>query len=950
VGKENAVVVREAGIVTTCHVSQRMRRSEPESPLTSLRVDEMGPEVEKEVAPGLEPAGRLHAGECLVTILGPAILGGVLLAACLPCTVEARPPQAAATPEASEANPSGRKYPPRIYRSARLQGSPPAIDGRLDDPAWEEGEWSGDYTQQIPTEGARPSRPTELKILYDTRHVYMAIRVYDDPEKVHRYPGRRDAQTGDLVGICFDSYNDKRTGFEFDLTAGGSKIDLILGNGETEWDMSWDAVWDGKVAHDEKGWTAEFRVPLSQLRFGPQEEQVWGLHAWRWIDRLQEEDQWQLIPRQNTGRMHQLGELHGIRGLPSPRRLELLPHVVGKASSGPAVPDSSERSGSAGLDAKLGLSTNFTLDATVNPDFGQVEADPSVVNLTAYETFYEEKRPFFLEGRKILSFGGLGADQLFYSRRIGQAPSFSPSLDEDETLRAPESTTILTALKVTGKTSDGLSVGVLQSFTQKEMAEITGGPGARDVVVEPFGSYTVGRLHKDWDKGNTSLGGMVTSTHRWISDPSVSSLPTQATSGGLDFTRYFGDRAWVLQASGFFSHVQGDREAIHALQTNPVHYYQRPDADHLGVDENATSLFGHGGSVRFGRSEHGRLRVSDHVLWYSPGLDFNDVGFLRQADFIYNEITLGWNEAVPRGIFRSYLVEVSREDEWDFGGLPTRSQTGLDGSGVFENKWQASVHLRYRDVVDTRMLRGGPALRWHDYFTVMAYVQSDRSRRLSGSLFGEYSPARDDDSLYKELGPTLALRLSNRLSLSGSATYVHLTDHLQYAATAETGDDPRWVLARIEQDTWNFTFRVNLSVTPDLTVQYYGSPFVGTGRYSEFKRAADTLAHANADRFHLFGPDEISFRPEANTYDVTEADGGATYSFSNPDFSFRQFRSNLVVRWEWKPGSSLYVVWSQGRTSSVAAWDSSLGSNWDALWGTRPDNVFLVKVSYWFSP
>jgi Domain of unknown function (DUF5916) len=284
---------------------------------------------------------------------------------------------------------------------------------------------------------------------------------------VHRYPGRRDALVGDVVGVCFDSYNDKRTGFEFDLTAGGSKIDLILGNGETEWDMSWDAVWDGKVAHDAHGWTAEFRVPLSQLRFGPQDEQVWGLHAWRWIDRNQEEDQWQLIPRQNSGRMHQLGELRGIRNLERPRHLELLPHVLAQTAGGPSTPDSPDRSGSIGLDAKLGLTSNFTLDATFNPDFGQVEADPSVVNLTAYETFYEEKRPFFLEGRKILSLGLDELDQLFYSRRIGQAPSLAPPLADGETLRAPESTTILGALKVTGKTSGGLSVGVLQSSRRR---------------------------------------------------------------------------------------------------------------------------------------------------------------------------------------------------------------------------------------------------------------------------------------------------------------------------------------------------------------------------------------------------------------------------------------------------------------------------------------------------
>jgi hypothetical protein len=875
----------------------------------------------------------------------PALLGLLLALAAGVWGVEARA-QGAAT----EANPFGRKYPPRIYETVRLKGPPPAIDGRLDDQAWTEGVWAGDYTQQLPIEGAPPSQPTELKILYDDRNVYVAIRAYDAPAEVHRYPGRRDDFTGDIVGICFDSYNDKRTGFEFDLTAGGSKIDLILGNGELEWDTSWDAVWDGKVSHDDDGWAAEFRVPLSQLRYPPHEEQVWGMHAWRWIDRNQEEDQWQLIPRQNTGRMYQLGELHGIRDLPSPRRLELLPHAVGKVRSGPLVPESPDGAGSMGIDAKLGLTSNFTLDATVNPDFGQVEADPSVVNLTAYETFYEEKRPFFLEGRKILSFEIEDADQLFYSRRIGHAPSRDPSLERAETLNAPEITTILTALKVTGKTDGGLSVGLLQSFTQKETAQISAPPGARDVEVEPFGSYTVGRLHKDWDEGNTSIGGMVTSTHRWISDPALAFLPTQATTGGLDFAQYFADRAWVLEASGYFSHLSGDREAIQALQTNAVHYYQRPDASHIEVDESATSLFGHGGSIRFGRSGQGRLRLGDHFLWYSPGLDFNDLGYLRQADDLSNQARLGWDESVPRRFFRRYSLGLSREDHWDFGGLHTRARTTVEGSGQLANKWEAQLALAYEDRVDTRMLRGGPALRWHDFYDVLGSLGTDPSGRVRASVHGEYAPAGDDDSRFGALEGNVDLRLSNRLSLSGAAHYEVLLDNLQYVATAETNAGARWVLGRLDQDTWSFTFRVNLSVTPDLTVQYYGSPFLSTGRFTAYKKATDPLAQANSDRFHLYGPDEIAYHPEANTYEVTEAGGGPSYSFANPDFSFRQFRSNLVARWDWKPGSSLYVVWFQGRTGSVPSWNPSLGSNWDALWQTPPDNVFLVKLSYWISP
>jgi hypothetical protein len=585
----------------------------------------------------------------------------------------------------------------------------------------------------------------------------------------------------------------------------------------------------------------------------------------------------------------------------------------------------------------------------VNPDFGQVEADPSVVNLTAYETFYEEKRPFFLEGRKILSFAIEDQDQLFYSRRIGAPPSGLPSLAPEETVSLPESTTILGAFKVTGKTNGGLSVAAVQAFTQKETASVGSSGAGRDVVVEPLGSYTVARLHKDWGKGNTSLGGMLTSTHRWIGDSGLAFLPAQATTAGLDFARYFADRSWVLEGSGVLSHVTGDPSAILSLQTNAVHYYQRPDASHLGVDPGRTSLFGHGGMLRFGRSENGRLHLLDHFHWYSPGLDLNDIGYLRQADLIANQVFLGWSETKPRGIFRSWSTQLMREDQWDFGGLATRSNTSIEAASTFQNKWQAQAQLSYQDVVDTRMLRGGPALRWHDYFEGTLTGQTDPSRRLSAKLSSSHARARDDDAVHSQVDGSLNLRLSNRLSLSGSASYEWLLDGLQYAATADAEGDPRWILGRIDQETWSFTIRVDLSITPDLTVQYYGSPFVGTGRYSAFKKATDTLARANADRFHLYRPDEIAYRPETNSYRVAEA-GGPSYSFANPDFSFRQFRSNLVARWEWKPGSSLYVVWSQGRTDSVPYWDASLGNNWDALWGARPDNVFLVKLSYWLSP
>ncbi len=873
--------------------------------------------------------------------------------------VAAEPPPAAPQEAAlqtsgpQQAGPlAGRKYPPRIYSAVRLSGLAPTIDGRFDDAAWSQGDWSGGYTQFAPTEGAPPSQPTELKVLYDDKNVYVAIRAYDDPAKVQRYPGRRDDASDiavDVVGICFDSYNDKRTGFEFDLTAGGNKMDLVLGNGETEWDTTWDAVWDGKVAYDEKGWTAEFRIPLSQLRYGPQDEQVWGMHAWRWIARNQEEDQWQLIPRQNSGRMYNLGELHGIRGLRRSRHVELLPHVVGKSSTGPETPGGSERTGTVGLDAKIGVTTNFTLDATVNPDFGQVEADPSVVNLTAYETFYDEKRPFFLEGKKILSFGLQDSDQLFYTRRIGQPPSYLPPAVDGETLRMPEATTILGALKLTGKTSDGLSLGLLTSVTKRERATISSPLGDREPEVEPAASFTVARVQKDWDKGNTTLGAMLTETRRWTADPALSVLPTNAATAGIDFVQYFARRAFMLEARVVGSQVSGDREAIQALQTSPVHFYQRSGASHLGGDPNATSLAGHGGSLVLGTSGSGRLRLSDSFHWYSPGLELNDLGYLKQADVRAHQLSFGWAEPTPKGIFRSYSAEVARADEWDFGGLHTHATTSLTASGTFTNKWTANGILGFDAAVDTRALRGGPALRWHDYSTISLGGNTDPGRRASLSMAGEHASATDDNFSYTSATGTLQVRLFRRLSLSGAVSYKKLYDGLQYVTTVPTSSDPRWLLARIEQDTWSFTLRADLTLTPELTVQLYASPFIGTGRYTDFKRATDTLAPSYADRFHPFGAGEIAYQAGPNAYAVSEA-GGPSYSFANPDFSFRQFRSNLVVRWEYRPGSTIYAVWSHGRTDPLGRWEQSFGRNWDGLWATRPQNVFLVKLSYWFAP
>jgi hypothetical protein len=865
-------------------------------------------------------------------------------------------------PAVAQAQDAARARPPRIYTTQRLAGQPPSIDGRLDDAAWTEGTWASDYIQQLPVEGGPPSQKTELKILYDDRHVYIAIRAYDDMTKVTKYPARRDGITGDVVGVCFDSYFDKRTGFEFDLNSAGTKIDLVLTN--EGWDTTWDAVWDGKVAYERDAWTAEFRIPLSQLRYGPQDEQVWGMHAWRWIDRLQEESQWNLIPRTGTGRLYNFGELHGIQGLKPRRRVEILPHVLGQAESLPAEAGnpyvgSTDGKGAIGLDAKVGLTSNFTLDATVNPDFGQVEADPSIVNLTTYETFYEERRPFFLEGKRIFTLGLAGSavagnetgalegDQLFYSRRIGAPPSVRPVAQDGAFIDTPGETSIISAAKVTGKTKDGLSVGLLQSVTDDEHANAWFNGTEHAVPVAPTANYVVGRVQKDWGKGNTILGGMFTSSHRWLPDDvALRRLPADAFTGAVDATRFFANRSYVVEGKGVFSRVAGDASAIRALQTNPVHYYQRPDAGYLGVNASATSMSGHAGTVRVARYGNSKWLWSESARWMSPGLELNDVGYLRQADVALNEARVEFQEIEPHGAFRSYTVNLSRDDSWNFGGLKTEGRTGVEASAAFRNLWGVFGGVNVIESPnDTRLLRGGPAMTTSGFVSAEVGVHSDMSRRVGVSASTERHFVIEGGGGRTEVNTTVRVRPTDRFNFSVNAFYERNVDDLQYVDTAYPGGAAKYLLGRLDQDTLGLTFRVNVLITPDFTVQYYGSPFVSLGSYGQFKRATTPRAASYDDRFHRFTASEITYQPDVNAYRVNE--GGTTYGFGNPDFDFRQFRSNLVARWEFKPGSSLYVVWSQDRTDEEA-FGRSLTSSLDALRLAPATNVFLVKLSYWF--
>lgn len=833
----------------------------------------------------------------------------------------------------------------RSYVTRRLVGPPPRIDGHIDDPCWNQGEWAGDYVQREPIEGATATQPTELKILYDDRYLYVAIRAWDiEMPHLPRLMGQRDEFAGDMVGVTFDSFFNHRTAFEFDVTSAGSKLDLILKN-DASIDLSWNAVWDVKVSSDARGWYAEFRIPLNQLRYSRERQQVWGLHAWRWIHRKQEESDWQLIPMDHNGFVYSMGELHGISDLPAARHIELMPYSVAKYRTREREAGNPYRSGpqkdlDGGLDAKVGLTSDFTLDLTVNPDFGQVEADPSQVNLTAFETFFPERRPFFLEGKSIFEFS-LDDDLTFYSRRIGHAPSLAPvSAGFVET---PDVTRILGAAKLTGRTPTGFSLGVLSSVTEETESRVTTSDGTERVTLaEPQTQLLVARAQNEFHQGNTIVGGIVTVTDRQGSAAELRTLPESSLTGGIDLLHQWKDRAYFIDAKGLFTRVSGSSEAIEALMRDPVHNYQRLDADYLGVDSHARSLTGNAGRIRAGRS-NGTWRYYGGVSWRSPGVEFNDLGYLMSADWIEESAQVQYYDATASRLLRRRDIRMKVVSTSDYSGETLGHSVKLESEFAGVRNWYTWSRLQVDTArLDTRMLRGGPALRLPTLVAMNIYGETDGGRPAQWKIDGDVYSTPEDHSYSYRLAPGIAWRPTNRLRFDFKVGYQQNHQQAQYAGETTANGSPRFLIGRMDQQTLSTEIRAQVNFTPALTLTYFGGPFASVGRFDQFRVVTRPRAHRWDDRFAA-----LAVAKDSQGY-VTSIDGSTT-TFSNPDFSWRELKSNLVLRWEFRPGSTLYAVWSQYRGDARDLGDFSGAGEYRNLLQRHPDNTFLVKASYWFS-
>ncbi|MFO7575493.1 MAG: DUF5916 domain-containing protein [Bacteroidales bacterium] len=859
-------------------------------------------------------------------------------------------------------NAFGQEAAKRKYRAERIE-QPPVIDGILNDETWLTGEWQGDFTQFEPYEGQKPSQPTEFKILYDDSYIYVAIKAYDSaPDSIVDRMTRRDNLDGDNVGIIFDSYYDLRTGFGFFVNSSGVKSDMIFINDGQSEDTTWDPIWFVKTARVAGGWAAEMKIPLTQLRFQSESSEAWGLEVIRQIYRHREMSFWQPIPRNAPGLIHMMGLLEGVGALKPRKQADITPYTVGSYERYQGEPGNPFAKGrdfrfNAGLDGKLGITNNITLDFSILPDFGQVEADPSQVNLTAFETFFQERRPFFIEGRNITSFrvgigdGDLGNDNLFYSRRIGRRPQLYPSMNEGEYADMPRQARILGAVKITGKTAGGLSIGIVEAVTAEEKAEIEFDGERRFQTVEPMTNYFVSRVQKDFNKGNTMIGGVFTNTWRNFDESEITSMHKTANTGGIDFTQFFRDKNWKLSATAALSQVTGPEQAIAATQRSSTHYYQRPDADHVTYDPSRTSLAGHAGNIQFGKVG-GNWNFLFFTIWKSPGFESNDLGYLRKADEIGQLFWSGYSINKPFGIFNRVRFNTNLYNFWDFGGTRTGTGGNLSIYTQFKNMWSTSIgyNISLNNQISNTLLRGGSSMKTPGYNMIYFNVNTDSRKKLTAYTNVNLRAGNEGYSGYRGINGGITYRPLNTLSVSAAPGYSVSETQLQYVSRLSYQDEDKYIFASLKQKVLSLSVRVNYTITPELSIQFWGQPFLAAADFSQFKMITDPKADKYSDRFHIFDDSQINYNAEEKRYYVDENTNGTTdYQFNNPDFNSDAFLSNLVVRWEFAPGSTVFLVWSQSRDYFIREGAFDVMSNLNGLFtNKKPYDAFLIKFSYRF--
>ncbi|MEM8486493.1 MAG: DUF5916 domain-containing protein [Bacteroidota bacterium] len=849
----------------------------------------------------------------------------------------------------------------RVYTTRHTGEAPsPAIDGMLGDDVWALVPWSGDYIEWSPEENTAPTEQTQMKIIYDDRNLYVAFKCLDkDPEGVVRRLSRRDVFDGDWVEINIDSNGDQRTAASFTITAAGVRGEEFITNDGMLWDPTWNPVWTARTQQTAEGWTAEIQIPFSQLRFGTESRPVWGIQSTRRYFREEERSVWQRSPRNAPGWVSAFGELHGLNNLVQQRHWEVQPYTVSSLTrydeeGGNPFRDGQDSELSAGLDAKIGITNDLTLDLTVNPDFGQVEADPSAIALDGFQIFFPEQRPFFIESKNIFDYkfstsqsgNTFGFDNLFYSRRIGRGPQGVAQTQMGEFSSQPDVTTILGAAKFSGKTEDGWSVGALNSTTASEVANIAGLEGNRRQTVEPLTNYFVGRLQKDFNNRNSLIGGIFTATNRQLARD-VDFLHRAAYTGGIDLGHQWQNKAWYLNGNFVFSYVEGSEAAISATQQSIQHLFNRVDADHLSFDESKTSLSGTGGNVQLGNAA-GNWRFESGIAWHTPGLELNDLGFQRRADDLRQYNWVSYRTTRPRERVRQFTINHANVTVFDFGGNLNTVRLNVNGWVNLKNNWWINGGFTYTPhQFSNAALRGGPRLRISPSASYRNGLISDSRKKLRLTLNHAGEWATDGAFRIHALSAALTYQPTNAIQFTLSPNYSFNKDQLQYVATVLSGDTPRYINGTIRQHTLSLPARVDYILSPNLSIQYWGQPFISRGNYGRYKFITDAQAFEFADRFAALSDAQLQDADAQLSVDEN-LDGIPDYSFFKPDFAFVQWRSNLVLRWEYRQGSELFLVWSQDLVQFGDPADPVLRGLQRTIRDNRPQRIFLLKATYRF--
>jgi hypothetical protein len=850
------------------------------------------------------------------------------------------------------------------------------LDGQLVEASWRIAEPATGLLQVQPNEGDPATQRTEVRFCFDQDALYIGARMFDSlgSEGVRSRLGRRDQSVGaDNLVITFDTFHDHLGQAVLEVNPSGARGDAFSPGG-AGLDHSWDPIWELETRIDSLGWTAEARIPFSQLRFLPRDSaQTWGLQIARGVTRLNESSRWAFWRLNQVGGPPRFGHLDGLEIAATPGKAEFLPYLVGRFSNiEPAdrndpFLDPHELDYRFGVDFKYLLTPSITLTGTINPDFGQVEVDPAVVNLSAFETYFPERRPFFVEGSGLFRFGrrqclfcnSMSNLRLFYSRRIGRAPQVSSNAyTAGEYAAVPENATILGAAKITGRTASGWSVGVLDAVTRREHAAVIGFDGSRfSTEVEPLTNYFAGRVGKDLRGGDLVLGGIVTSVVRDLSDRALENqLNRHAESVGFESDLWWGRRTYRLMTSVAFSQIAGDTSVIQRSQRSSARYFQRPDRVHGSnglftdaYDPALTSMRGYAAYTRLSKESGGwRGEVSTDIR--SPGFEVNDLAYLTRADYLWMNANVFRLYTRPTAVYRQFAFIVGGEQRFNFDGdLTDRQVRALVGVQSLDYWWINAWVEHGSSVLDDRLTRGGTVSRLPAWNRVHLDVETNPRRSLMVNGAGDRA-CDSEGACWTAIATGVTYRPSPSVSISLSpavqkeqSTAQYVTARDDVTATAFFGR--RYVFADLEQKTISMDTRLNVTFTPDLTLEVFAQPFISSGSYGNFKEfdAPRELAKS------VYGTDIGTITSDGDSYTVDPDGAGPAepFSVSDPDFNFRSLRGNAVLRWEFLPGSTLYFVWTQSRSDVAPVGNMDFVRDVDALVGAPADDIFMVKISYW---